>query len=239
MRSPNNLLLGALSAGDLAALGRHLTKVSLTRGEVLFEPGGLVRAVHFPTDSTVLTITIPMLNGATVETVTIGREGAAGGVVSQGLVPAFGRVLTLFPGLALRIDIPDLQAIKRGSKTVANLFTRYSDCLVAQLQQGVACNAQHTTEQRVARWLLETQDRVGDEVPLTQEYLAQMLGIHRSYLNKAAKALQAAGLIRYHRGLITITNRTGLEQAACECYARIRAHYENVLAGLYPSGERH
>jgi DNA-binding transcriptional regulator YhcF (GntR family) len=239
MRSPNNLLLGALSAGDLAALSQHLTKVSLTRGEVLFEPSDLVRTVHFPIDSTVLAITIPMLNGSTVETVAIGREGAVGGVVSQGLVPAFGRALTQFPGLALRIDILDLQTIKRGSETVANLFTRYSDCLVAQLQQGVACNAQHTAEQRVVRWLLETQDRVGDEVPLTQEYLAQMLGIHRSYLNKAAKALQAAGLIRYHRGFITITNRTGLEQAACECYARVRAHYENVLAGVYPSGERH
>ena len=239
MRSPNNLLLTALSAGDLAALSQPLTKVSLARGDVLFEPGDLVRTVHFPIDSTVLALTIPMLNGCTVETVTIGREGAVGGVVSRGLVPAFGRALTQFPGLALRIDILDLQAVKRDSETVANLFTRYSDYLVAQLQQAVACNAQHSTEQRVARWLLETQDRVGDEVPLTQEYLAQMLGVHRSYLNRAAKVLQAAGLIRYHRGVVTITHRIGLEQAACECYVRVRAHYENVLAGVYPSGERH
>ena len=139
----------------------------------------------------------------------------------------------------MQIDILDLQTIKRDSEAVANLFTRYSDYLVAQLQQSVACNALHPIEQRMARWLLETQDRVGDEVPTTQEYLAQMLGVHRSYLNRAAKALQAAGLIHYHRGVVTITHRIGLEQAACECYERVRAHYKNILAGVYPSDERH
>lgn len=239
MRSPNNLLLSALSAGDLDLLSHRLTKVSLTRDEVLFEAGDSVRTVHFPVDSTVVGIVIPMLDGSTADTLTIGREGAVGGVVSQGLVPAFGRAVTQIPGPALRVDIPDLNALKSGSEALANLFTRYSDCLVAQLQQGVACNGLHPIEQRAARWLLATQDRVGNEVPLTQEYLAQMLGVHRSYVNQVAKALQAAGLIRYHRGLVTITDRIGLEQAACECYARVRAHFDKVLAGVYPTDEGH
>lgn len=129
-----------------------------------------------------VSLVVSMRDGATAQTVSIGREGAIGGIVSHGLVPAFARAVVQIPGVAMRLDV---------GQGLANLLTRYADCLVAQLLQAVACNALHTIEQRAARWLLATQDRVGDdEVLLTQEFLAEMLGVQRTYVTRVAKALQ-------------------------------------------------
>lgn len=183
-----------------------------------------------------VSLVVSMRDGATAQTVSIGREGAIGGIVSHGLVPAFARAVVQIPGVAMRLDVGQLNAAKRRSEGLANLLTRYADCLVAQLLQAVACNALHTIEQRAARWLLATQDRVGDdEVLLTQEFLAEMLGVQRTYVTRVAKALQAAGVIRYQRGRITILDRARLEQASCECHAAVQAHFDRVLAGVYPS----
>jgi CRP-like cAMP-binding protein len=236
MTSANNGLLRTLKPADYRLLSPHIEMVALTRGQVLFEPGEEVRTVHFPLDGTVISFVISMRDGATAQTVSIGREGVIGGVVSQGFVPAFARAVVEIPGAALRLDLTQLNAAKRRSEGLANLFARYADCLHAQTLQAVACNALHTIEQRAARWLLATQDRVGeDDVLLTQELLSEMLGVQRTYVTRVAKALQEAGVIRYQRGRITILDRTRLEKAACECHAAVRAHFDRVLAGVYPS----
>lgn len=236
MNSANNGLLRKLKPADHGLLTPHFEKVVLARGAILFESGEEVRSVHFPLDGAVVSLVVSMGDGATAQTVSIGREGAIGGIVSHGLVPAFARAVVQIPGAAMRLDVGQLNAAKRRSDGLANLFARYADCLVAQLIQAVACNALHTIEQRAARWLLATQDRVGDdEVLLTQEFLAEMLGVQRTYVTRVAKALQAAGVIRYQRGRITILDRARLEQASCECHAAVRAHFDRVLAGVYPS----
>ncbi len=236
MNSANNGLLRKLKPADHSLLTPHFEKVVLTRGAILFESGEEVRFVHFPLDGAVVSLLVSMGDGATAQTVSIGREGAIGGIVSHGLVPAFARAVVQISGNALRLDVGQLNAAKRRSDGLANLFARYADCLVAQLVQAVACNALHTIEQRAARWLLATQDRVGeDEVLLTQEFLAEMLGVQRTYVTRVAKALQAAGVIRYQRGRITILDRARLEHASCECHAAVRAHFDRVLAGVYPS----
>lgn len=235
MSFASNGLLRILNPADHGLLAPHFEKVALPRGAILFEPGEDVRSVHFPVEQTVVSLVVAMRDGASAQTVSIGREGAVGGIVSKGFVPAFAQAVVQIPGPALRLDVSQLNAAKKSSEALANLFSRYADCLVAQLLQAVACNALHPIEQRAARWLLATQDRVGDDLPLTQELLAEMLGVQRTYVTRVARALQAAGVIRYQRGRITILDRARLEQAACECHAAVRTHFERALAGVYPS----
>ncbi len=235
MSIPNNGLLRALRPVDYALLSPHLERITLERGTVLFQPGEDVRNVYFPCDGAMLSLVVVMENGVTAETAAVGREGALGGIVSQGFVPAFTRAVAQLPGRALRLDAAQLAWAKAHSATLSNLFARYADCLIAQVLQSVACNALHPIEQRAARWLLSTHDRVGnDDLPLTQEFLAEMLGVQRTYVTKVASALQNAGFIRYHRGVVTIVDRPGLEKASCECYGAVREHFDRVLAGIYP-----
>jgi CRP-like cAMP-binding protein len=239
MMPANNRLLRALRPVDRELLEPDFKEVSLSRGAVLFEPGEDVRNAHFPCHETIISLLVSMRNGATAETAAIGREGAIGGIVSQGSVPAFTRAVVQIPGPALRLDIGTLNAAKSRSPSLANLFARYADCLLAQILQSVACNALHSIEQRAARWLLGMQDRLGaDELPLTQEFFAERLGVQRTYVTRGAGALQSAGLISTQRGRITILDRGRLEQAACECHAAVREHFDRILAGVYPGDDR-
>ena len=229
-----NLLLGALREADRALLHPYLEPVTLRRGETLFQAGVEVGQITFPCDQTVVTLLISMQDGGSAETATIGHEGAVGGIVSNGRVPASTHALVQIAGPALRLDAGRLQEAKRRSATLRDLFTRYSDCLLAQVLQAVACNALHPIEQRCLRWLLTLHDRIGSDVlPVTHELLAAMLGVQRTYLTRILRTLQDQGLIQVGRGRITIVSRPAMERVACECHGRVREHFQTVLGAVY------
>lgn len=229
-----NLLLRALQPADRALIAPYLEQADLARGAVVFDSGDLVSHVTFPCDHAVITLAITMLDGRMTETATVGREGAIGGVVSQGYLPAFSRAVVQIGGPVLRLEAGRLQAAKRESRTLRNLFTRYSDCLLAQLLQSVACNALHPIEQRAAKWLLTLHDRLSSDVlPITQDVLAEMLGVRRTYLSGVLRGLHERRMIAVARGRITILDRPALERAACECQGRVRRHFEAVLGAVY------
>jgi len=225
-----NRLLTALSPRDFAVLEPHLELVDLPRGHVLFEPGDDVVTTHFPCHRTMVSLLIATRDGREVEAATIGREGAVGGIVSEGHKPAFGRAVVQVGGQALAIPTSHLEAAKTGSARFGDLFSRYADALLAQMMQSVACNALHRTEERCARWLLSTHDRAGDNmVHLTQEALAEMLGVQRTTVTAVTGVLQDRGLIRTFRGRIEVVDREGLERTACECYRAVEDHFERLL----------
>ncbi len=226
----SNLLLASLKPQDRSLLERHFEMVALQRGDVLFEPGEDVVATHFPSTGAMVSLVVTLQDDRAIEVATIGHEGAVGGIVSAGHKPAFSRIVVEIGGLALRIDTERLEDAKRRSATLRDIFSRYADVLLAQTLQSVACNALHSIEERCSRWLLTTQDRVATrDVPVTQEFLAELLGVQRTTVSVAAQALQRKGLIQYRRGQITIADRAGLEEAACECYAAVEKHFRTVL----------
>ncbi|MER2265133.1 Crp/Fnr family transcriptional regulator [Methylobacterium oxalidis] len=229
-----NLLLKALDDDDRALVAPHLERSYYARGDTLFSAGSAVSLISFPCEQTVATLVIAMQDGRSAETATIGREGAVGGVVSNGCLPASTHAIVQIGGPVLRMDASRLQEAKRRSPTLRNLFTRYSDCLLAQVLQSVACNALHPIEARCLRWLLTLQDRIGaDTLPVTHELLAAMLGVQRTYLTRILRTLQQQGLIEVGRGRITILNRANLESAACECHGNVKRHFETVLGAVY------
>ncbi|GJD66869.1 Crp/Fnr family transcriptional regulator [Methylobacterium frigidaeris] len=229
-----NLLLSALRLPDQSLLKPHLELKDYRRGEALFEAGEDVSFISFPLGQCVAALVIGLKDGRAVETATVGHEGAIGGVVSQGSLPAFSRAVVQVPGRVLRIEAPVLQQIKQTSPGLRNLITRYSDCLLAQVLQSVACNASHTIEARCVRWLLSLQDRLDTNVlPITHEVLAELLGVQRSYLTRTLRTLQQQGLIQVRRGRIILVSRPAMEEAACECHGAVKRHFEAVLGAVY------
>jgi CRP-like cAMP-binding protein len=225
-----NRLLAALSERDFAVLAPHLDHVSLPRGRVLFEPGDEVDITFFPCHRTMTSLLVVTLDGHEVEAATIGREGAVGGIVSEGHKPAFGRAVVQVAGDALAIPTAHLEMAKTGSTRFGDLFSRYADALLAQMMQSVACNALHKVEERCARWLLAAHDRAGDQIiHLTQESLAEMLGVQRTTVSTVTAELAARGLIRTRRGRVEIVDRRGLERASCECYRAVEDHFAKLL----------
>ena len=234
-----NLLLDALAPRDIALLEPHLVRREHVRGDVLFRIDEDVSHVSFPLDRTVAALVVPLSGGRSVETATVGHEGAVGGVVSHGYLPAFTQCVIQVDGAVMRMDAERLREAKRASPTLNDLFVRYADCLLAQVLQSVACNAAHPIQQRVLRWLLGLQDRVGtDALPITQVVLAGMLGIGRTYVTNVLAEMQDQGLIHIGRGRINMLDRARSEAACCECHARVRRHFHTVLGAIYaPDGE--
>jgi CRP-like cAMP-binding protein len=234
-RPADNQILRMLPSSAMDALVPAMVEVALRPGESLFEPGDEVPHALFPLAETVIALVLPMRDGGTVEAATIGREGVVGGIVSLGLSPAFARAVVQVPGQAARVPIARLEAVKRDLPRLHDVLVRYCDCLTAQVLQSVACASIHPLEARCARWLLMTQDRLRqDLLPLTQEALAEMFGVARTYMTRVAGVLQQKGAISYRRGMIRIEQRALLETCACECYGTVRRHFERVLPGLYP-----
>ena len=225
-----NRLLAAVSPSDFDLLERHLEVVMLDRGQVLFEPGDEVTTTYFPAHKTMVSLLIITRDGHEIEAATIGREGAVGGIVSAGDKPAFGRAMVQIAGSALAVPTSALESVKDVSPRFGDLFARYADALLAQMMQSVACNALHSVEERCCRWLLATHDRAGDQIiQLTQESLAEMLGVQRTTVTAVIQNLEAKGLVRPQRGRVEIVDRPGLERAACECYQAVEDHFEIML----------
>lgn len=234
-----NLLLKSLRPDDLDALRPHLDTLAYQRGQTIFSLGSEVTHITFPCGPMVASLVIATIDGRSAEAATIGREGAIGGAVSEGGLPASSHGLVQIGGPALRMDSARLQEVRRHSPAIDNLFTRYADCLLSQVLQSVACNALHPIEQRCLRSLMTLQDRFGsDELPLTQELLASMIGVQRTYLTRILRTLHEQDLIAIGRGRIRVLDRAKVSSAACECHDCIQRHYDTVMGAVYGGNGR-
>jgi hypothetical protein len=231
-----NNFLRALRPDDLSLLMPGLELWHGAAGTVLHEPGETVSRAYFPCGASLISFVVLLSDGQAIETALIGREGAAGGIVSQGFLPAFTRAEVQNGGMFLRMSLTDLEVAKTQSVSLRHLFARYSDCLMAEIMQSVACNAAHSIEQRTARWLLTAVELSGsEEITLTQDQLATMLGVGRSYLTRILRNMSNSGLIETRRGRVIVRSITGLKLMSCECGAVISRHFDAVLSGVYPT----
>jgi CRP-like cAMP-binding protein len=216
-----NRLIAAMSDDLRARLEPHLEIVPLIPRTVLAESGSQLRSAYFPHAGVICLMAALRKGGA--ETATIGPEGFVGFETLLGSNTASQRVLVQVGGVASRLPIEILTDLARESASLRELLLGYVRYFMIQVLQSVACNGLQSVQERCARWLLMAHDRAGtDSFQLTQEFLAELLGIQRPSVTIVARTLQKAGLIRYSRGLIAITDRQGLEEAACECYDMVR-----------------
>jgi CRP-like cAMP-binding protein len=226
-----NLLLDRLPPNDLAALSTDLEERALPANEVLYGGGSEddFRHVWFPIDAVTSMLTM-MGDGSAVEAGTVGREGLVGFPSALGSVRMLARWICQVPGISMQIDRDRFRTHFDERPALREIVDRYNQSFVASLAQSVACNRLHQLYERCARWLLLTHDRVGrDEFPLTQEFLAMMLGVRRPGVSVAAATLAGAGFISYIRGRIKVLDRAGLESACCECYAVVRDEYDRIF----------
>lgn len=228
-----NGLLAVLNADDFGRLERHMRVVPLGHQQVLADAGDEIDQAYFP-HSGAISLMASMREGGFTEISAVGLEGFVGldGVLGASVTPS--RILVQIAGVATRMPIRPLRTALEQSSSLRGVIHRYLRAQLAQLGQSVACNGLHSVEQRFARWLLTAHDRARrDTFELTQELLAEMLGVHRPSVTVVARTMQAAGLIRYSRGVITITNRKGLEAISCECYGVVRRAYADIFSGRH------
>lgn len=232
-RTPGNRLLAAVNRADYARLQPHLKTVSLTPRQVLIKPGHRSGRVYFPDEGFGSVLTV-IKNEAAVETTAVGAEGVIGlPLLFHGLIGST-QVVVHMPGRATAVNAAALQRAIEESAALRKLFGAYVRVFVIQVMQTVACNALHSTEQRMAKWLLMSADRAdGAGIPLTHEIFAEMLGVGRPTVSLVARKLQTAGVISYARGRIAIENRRKLERLACPCYRVIHRAYEHLLPLTY------
>lgn len=207
--------------------------VELSVGQLVQNRGQDVDWSYFPFGTTMISLVVELADGRSVQVASIGREGAVGGIVSCGHAPAFAQAQVMVGGPAMRVPMRALEAVKRNSEFVNNIFCRFSDYLLAEVMQSATCNSFHSIQQRAARWLLTAQDRAGDRIELTQEALAGLLGVQRTTVNAVVGALQEQGLISARRGRVIVVDRAGLKAHACECYSVVEKHFGAVIG---PSG---
>ena len=236
---PYNNLLRRLSVADYALIAPYFALTEVAAGELLYNPGDDVDVVHFPCGPALASYLVANEDGRDVETILVGREGAVGGIVSQGFLPAYTRIVVKFGGPFAKLPINRLEAAKTESFTLRNVFARYADCMMAQMFQSTACNAIHSIEQRTAKWIVSAMERTnGDHtVPLTHEQLATLLGVGRSYASRVIQTLKAEGIVATRRGAIHVRNRDALQARACLCNEQVKTHFEEVLRGVYPTEE--
>lgn len=234
---PFNNLLRRLSASDFALIAPDLVREEAYANDLLYNPGDDVETVHFPCGPSLATFMVPNEDGRDVETILVGREGAVGGIVSQGYLPAYTRIIVKFAGPFARLRVAKLEAAKTKSPTLRNVFARYADCMLAQIFQATACNAIHSIEQRTAKWIIAAMERTDDDnvVPLTHEQLATLLGVGRSYTSRVIQTFKAEGVLETRRGSILILNREALQLRTCLCNEAVKNHFEEVLCGVYPT----
>lgn len=228
-----NRFLSALPADDKALLAPHLSPVELEKGRLLYDPGDVIDQVYFPADCVISLMTL-MENGAAIESATIGREGALGLMAAAGPRQSLSRAVVQAPGGAFRMAAQSLNEAWNRSASLRDMVDRHNEALFGHAIQSAACNALHPVEARFCRWLLSYQDRIDtNTIGLTQEFLADMLGVQRTTVTAVARTLQDKGLIRYRRGVVDILDREGLKGLACECYGTVRRGYERLLPASF------
>jgi hypothetical protein len=214
----------------LTALKPHLRIINLAFGDTVAETGQTISRVYFP-HNCVISLVVEMDVGDAIETAMVGRDGAVNGASALDGKVSLNRGLAQVPGAASVILADVLRGLAREHEKLQSILIRHEQVLLAQAQQSAGCNASHETEARMCRWLLRLRDLTqSDELKLTQEFLAQMLGVNRTSVSLVAGQLQRVGWIRYRRGTIQITDLEGLKSGSCECYERVRSHYERLLA---------
>ena len=235
---PDSNLLSALRDDDFALIAPYLVKESRVVGDLLYRPGDHIGQVYFPLGPSLISYLVTNDDGRDVETVMVGREGAVGGIVSSGHLPAYCLIVVKFGGEFLRATVSSIQAAKDQSMSFRRLFARYADCLMAQMFQSSACNAIHSIEQRTAKWILAAMDRTGDHtVPLTQQELASLMGVGRSYTSRIIQKFKIDGILETSRGALIVKDRDGLVACSCLCQRNLRTHFDAVLKGVYPETE--
>jgi hypothetical protein len=236
---PDNNLLRRLSPADYALIGPYLTEDQASPNDLLYSPGDDVQIVHFPCGPALTSYLVPSEDGRDVETILVGREGAVGGIVSEGYLPAYTRIVVKFGGPFARLPVARLGAAKLKSKTLRNVFARYADCMLAQMFQSTACNAIHSIEQRTAKWIVAAMDRTDGEptVPLTHEQLATLLGVGRSYASRVIQTFRTEGILDTRRGAFLVRDFEALKRRSCLCNEAVKSHFEEVLRGVYPTEE--
>lgn len=224
-----NRLLATLPKKEYERMLPGLKRVPLDFGEVLYEPGDIIKHVYFPNDS-IVSLLSAMSERSTLEVGMVGNEGMAGLPIFMGVNVSRTRALVQGEGSAMRMTSASVRHEANHLGALHRILHRYSHSLLTQVSQSAACNRFHSVEARLARWLLMTSDRLGmEEFRLTQEFMSSMLGVRREGVNRAAGALQTAKLIRFSRGVITILNRRGLEATSCVCYAIIKSESDEYL----------
>lgn len=225
--SPNNLL-ALLSAEVYAALRPHLKIVEYKRGEVLAETGGAVTNVHFP-HTGIISLVVELDVGEMIETAMVGRDGVVNAASALDGKVSMNKGIVQLAGAGSVISVDNIVKVADEFRELRTLLIRHEQVLFAQAQQSAACNASHLVEARMCRWLLRTRDLAnGDDLFMTQEFLAQMLGVRRTSLSVVANTLQKAGYIRYKRGHVRLLDIEGIEEASCECYEAVKGHYSRL-----------
>jgi CRP-like cAMP-binding protein len=228
--SPNRLL-ASLPADAFSAISPHLKVVELKFGDVLAEPGNSIRQVYFPY-SGVISLVVELDVGMMIETAMVGRDGAFNAASALDGKVSLNKGIVQSAGSAGTLEVSRLRRLANELEPFRALLIRHEQVLFAQSQQSAACNASHSVEARMCRWLLYMRDLAGnDDLMLTQEFLAQMLGVRRPSVSLVANTLQKAGLIRYSRGRMRLLDTKGLQKGTCECYRTVKAHYQRMLAG--------
>ena len=231
--SPNqNRLLASLPEAEFKRLSPHLGLVPLALGTMLYEPGGQMQHAYFPTTA-IVSLHYVMESGASAETAGVGNEGVVGIALFMGGNTTPSSAVVQMAGHAYRLDGRLLKEEFDRAGMAQRLLLRYTQALMTQMSQTAACNRHHTVEQQLCRWLLLTLDRTAtNELVMTQELVANMLGVRREGITEAARRLQQAGLISYRRGHLAVLERSGLETRACECYAVVKKELARLLSDV-------
>jgi hypothetical protein len=231
-----NALLAKLRDEDRQHLAPHMMRIDMGAFAVLQQAGEDVVNTWFPCGSALAAFRVWIGdNNPAVEVALVGSEGAVGGIVSNGNVPAFATCHVQASGKFLRIKTAALEQCKLDSLSLRHWFSRYADCLLAQIFQTAACNATHTIVQRTAKWLLAGLARTGGvELEMTQEQLAETLGVGRTYVERVMGQLRDEGVVETPRGVFIIKDQAALREKSCRCTATIENHFDAVLHGIYP-----
>ena len=224
-----NQLLAALAGPTLDRWREHLEPISLSLGQVLYESGSTLSHIYFPTTA-VVSLLYVMENGASAEIAVVGQEGLVGISLFMGGESTPSRAVVQSAGAAYRMTAETIKAEFNQFGPVMHLLLRYTQALITQMAQTAVCNRHHSLDQQLCRWLLLSLDRLkGNQLVMTQELIANMLGVRREGVTEAARRLQSAGLISYSRGHITVLDRAELERRSCECYAVVKKEYDRLL----------
>jgi CRP-like cAMP-binding protein len=232
MTSPlDNQLLAMLPAQDFSALNRYFTTVELRQGESLAQPGDEIRKVYFPHYG-IISFVVELADGDIVQTGMVGRDGVVGAPQALDDKVSLNKIIVQLPGIASVIDRAPLREAVLSRNLIRKLFAAHEQFFIADIQQTAACNALHAVPARMCRWMLRMRDLAGTEMPLTQEYLAAMIGVTRPSVTSVASRLQTEGLISYKRGQIRIENVDRLKESSCECHEAVQLNYERLFGSF-------